>query len=106
MTTGELGTALPALGLSGGVHVPVLVVVGDLDRSFCNPPGCTASGSLAIEPSFYPPDACAEAVAIPDAGHALNLHVQAPQAYDVILDWLDRRVGSDTGVPSPSPCEP
>jgi pimeloyl-ACP methyl ester carboxylesterase len=104
VTTGELSTALPALGLSGSIHVPVLVVVGDLDRSFCSPPSCTASGSLAIEPSFYPPDACAEAVAIADAGHALNLHFQAPIAYDTILDWMDRRVGSDARVPAPSPC--
>ncbi len=106
VTTGELGTAVPALGLSGGVHVPVLVAVGDLDRSFCGPPSCTASGSLAIEPSFYPPDACAEAVAIPDAGHSLNLHFQAPLAYDAILEWMDRRVGSDARVPAPSPCQP
>jgi pimeloyl-ACP methyl ester carboxylesterase len=106
VTTGELSTALPALGLSGGIHVPVLVVVGDLDRSFCNPPSCMASGSINTEPSFYPADACAEAVAIPDAGHALNLHFQAPQAYDVVLDWMDRRVGSDTRRPAPEPCEP
>ncbi len=104
VTTGELGTAVPALGLSGSLHVPVLVVVGDLDRSFCSPPSCTASGSLASEPSFYPPDACAEAVAIADAGHGLNLQLQAPQAYGAILDWLDRRVGSDTKRPAPSPC--
>lgn len=104
VTTGELGTAVPALGLSGSLHIPVLVAVGDLDRSFCNPPSCTASGSLAGEPSFYPPDACAEAVAIANAGHALNLHLQVPQAYDAILDWLDRRVGSDTKQPAPSPC--
>jgi pimeloyl-ACP methyl ester carboxylesterase len=105
VTTGELGTAVPALGLSGGIHVPVLVVVGDLDRSFCNPPSCTASGSLATEPSFYPADACAEAVAIADAGHDVNLHFQAPNAYGTILEWMDRRVGSDTRVPAPSPCE-
>ena len=58
----------PALGLSGGVHVPVLVVVGDLDLAFCDAPSCTASGSLATEPSFYPADACAEAVAIAGRG--------------------------------------
>jgi pimeloyl-ACP methyl ester carboxylesterase len=102
----ELDTAFPALALSGGIHVPVLVVVGDLDLAFCNEPSCTESGSLAIEPGFYPADACAEAVAIPGAGHDLNLHVQAQSAYDAVLEWMDRRVGRTTKAPPPSPCEP
>jgi pimeloyl-ACP methyl ester carboxylesterase len=104
VTTAELATAVPALGLSTSIHVPVLVVVGDFDAAFCNPPSCSASGSLATEPGFYPADACAEAVVIPGAGHDLNLHVQAPLAYDVVLSWMDRRVGSDPKVPAPSPC--
>lgn len=106
VTPAELDTAFPALALSPGVHVPVLVVVGDFDLAFCNAPSCTESGSLAIEPGFYPTDACAEAVAIPGAGHDLNLHFQAPLAYDAVLEWMDRRVGSDTNSPPPSPCQP
>jgi pimeloyl-ACP methyl ester carboxylesterase len=106
VTPAELDTAFPALALSGGVHTPVLVVVGDLDLAFCNEPSCTDSGSLAIEPGFYPADACAEAVAIPGAGHDLNLHVQAQDAYDAVLEWMDRRVGSDTRVAAVDPCEP
>jgi pimeloyl-ACP methyl ester carboxylesterase len=106
VTLGELNTAVPGLGFSTGVHVPVLVVVGDFDGAFCNPPSCTASGSINAEPSFYPADACAEAVAIPNVGHDLNLHFQAPQAYDTILDWMDRRVGSNPKRPAPSPCQP
>ena len=105
-TTGELDTAFPALALSTGIHVPVIVVVGDLDLAFCAAPGCTASGSLATEPSFYPADACTETVAIAGAGHDLNLHLQAQTAYDAVLEWLDRRVGADTKAPVPSPCQP
>ncbi|HYU33855.1 MAG TPA: alpha/beta hydrolase [Thermoanaerobaculia bacterium] len=106
VTTSELDTALPALGLSSGIHVPVLVVVGDFDLAFCNAPSCSESGSLATEASFYPADACAEAVAIPGAGHDLNLHFQAQLAYDAVLEWMDRRVGSNTNAPPPSPCQP
>ncbi|HEX9941473.1 MAG TPA: alpha/beta hydrolase [Thermoanaerobaculia bacterium] len=106
VTVAELDTALPALFQSGGVHAPVLVVVGDFDLAFCEAPSCSASGSLANEASFYPPDACAEAVAIPGAGHDLNLHLQAQAAYDTVLEWMDRRVGSDTNAPPPSPCQP
>ena len=106
VTTAELDTAIPALGLSPGIHVPVLVVVGDLDAAFCAPPSCTGSGSLALETGFFSADACLETVAIPGAGHDLNLHFQAPLAYDAVQEWLDRRVGSSTKVPPPSPCEP
>jgi pimeloyl-ACP methyl ester carboxylesterase len=106
VTTGELDTAVPSLGLSTGVHVPVLVVVGDKDGAFCNPPSCSESGSLATEPGFYPEDACAEARSVPESGHDLNLHVQAPRAYHIMLTWLNRRVGHDDRVPAPSPCQP
>jgi pimeloyl-ACP methyl ester carboxylesterase len=106
VTVAELNTAVPALALSASIHVPVLVVVGDFDAAFCTAPSCTASGSLASEPSFYPADACAEAVAIADTGHDLNLHYSAPLAYDAILSWMDRRVGSDTKAPAPEACQP
>jgi pimeloyl-ACP methyl ester carboxylesterase len=105
-TQGELDNVLPSLFLTGGIHVPVLVAVGDHDRLFCPDPGCTASGRVAAEPGFYAPDACPEAVAIPDAGHNLNLHLNAQLSYDVMLEWLDRRIGSDPRVPAPMPCQP
>jgi len=101
VTTAELATAVPALSLSSAIHVPVLVVVGDFDAAFCTAPSCSASGSLASEPGFYPADACAEAVAIPESGHDLNLHYTAPVTYSTILDWMDRRVGGDTRSPAP-----
>jgi pimeloyl-ACP methyl ester carboxylesterase len=104
VTGAELDTAFPALFLSGGVHVPALVVVGDFDRAFCADPSCSASGSLAAEAGFFPPDACVETAAIAGAGHDLNLHFQAPLAYDVVLSWMDRRVGSNPNVPPPVPC--
>jgi pimeloyl-ACP methyl ester carboxylesterase len=106
VTVAELNTAPPALSLSSGIHAPVLVLVGDFDLAFCDAPSCSASGSLASEPSFYPADACAEASSIAGAGHDLNLHFQAPLAYDAILEFLDRRVGHASNVPPPSPCQP
>ncbi|HEX3131404.1 MAG TPA: alpha/beta hydrolase [Thermoanaerobaculia bacterium] len=104
VTGAELDTAFPGLFLSGGVHVPALVEVGDLDLAFCADPSCSVSGSLSAESSFFPADACVETAAIAGAGHDLNLHVQAPAAYDTLLSWMDRRVGSDSSVPPPVPC--
>lgn len=105
-TTAELDTAFAALFLSGGIHVPVFVIVGDQDKAFCDPASCTAAGGLTLEAGFYPPDACVETAVIANAGHDLNLELQAQQAYDAVLDWLDRRVGGDSRVPPPSPCQP
>jgi len=104
VTTAELDTAVPALGLSNAIHAPVFVIVGDLDGAFCAPPSCSASGSLAAEASFFAADACLETASIAEVGHDLNLHFQAQQAYDAVLDWLDRRVGSNTKAPPPVPC--
>lgn len=106
VTTAELETGLSAIALSMGIHVPVLVVVGNYDPIFCNPPTCSESGTIDAEPSFYSPDACAEAVAMPDSGHDLNLEIHAQAAYDVILNWMDRRVGGDTRFAPPDPCQP
>ncbi|HYG65960.1 MAG TPA: alpha/beta hydrolase, partial [Thermoanaerobaculia bacterium] len=106
VTPAELATAFPALDMSTGVHTPVLAIIGDLDLAFCNAPSCSASGSFANEASFYPADACAETVIMPGVGHDLNLHYAAQDSYDAILDWLDRRVGSDTRLPVPVPCQP
>jgi pimeloyl-ACP methyl ester carboxylesterase len=97
-TVAELNTGVPALSLSSGIHVPVLVLVGNFDAAFCTGTSCAASGSLKSEPGFYPADACAEAVAIPASGHVLNLHYTAPITYTTILRWMDRRVGRDTRV--------
>ncbi|MFL6292169.1 MAG: alpha/beta hydrolase [Thermoanaerobaculia bacterium] len=106
VTTAELDTAVPALFSSPGIHVPVFVIVGDYDRAFCGEPTCSASGSLAAEASFFAPDACVETAAIAGAGHDLNLHFQAPIAYDAVLEWMNRRVGSDSSAPAPAPCQP
>jgi pimeloyl-ACP methyl ester carboxylesterase len=105
-TTAELNTAVPALALSTGIHVPVIVIVGDLDLAFCAAPSCRASGSLATEPDSYPADACTETVIIRRVGHDLNLHLRAQTAFNSILEWLDRRVGADARNPAPSPCQP
>lgn len=106
VTVAELNTAVPALSLTLGIHVPVLLAVGDLDGAFCNPPSCSASGSLSIEAGFFAPEACLEAKAIPQSGHDLNLHFRAPLTFATLLDWIDRRVGRNPNAAPPQPCHP
>lgn len=106
VTTGELNDLATWAPFSAAIRVPVLVVVGEYDTLVCPEPSCTASGTVTAEAGFYAPEACPEVVAVPDTGHNLNLHVSAPATYDLILEWMDRRVGSDPRAPAPQPCAP
>lgn len=105
VSQGENQDIFPSLGASLGVKVPTLVVVGDHDFIACNMPSCTATGSLANEASWYPPEACVEIKIVPDAGHALYLHLNAQDAFAVQREWSDRRVGASTKLPVPQPCQ-
>lgn len=102
-TVGELSSIIPALMEPVGLQVPTLVVVGDYDNIACNLP-CSATGSLDGEASLYPPEACVEVEIVPDAGHALTLHQNAPEFFDIVRDWSDRRVGASTKKAAPEPC--
>jgi alpha-beta hydrolase superfamily lysophospholipase len=106
LTAGEIGGIFPSLPLSAQVAVPTLITVGDFDDIFCDPPSCTVSGSLANETSFYGPDSCAELLIMPEAGHVLNLHHNAPDYFALVREWADRRVGASSLVPAPQPCNP
>jgi pimeloyl-ACP methyl ester carboxylesterase len=78
--------------LTQNIHVPVLNVVGDFDTLSCQLPSCTESGSIANEGSHYPADACYTQVIVPNAGHALNLHRNAPSWYRRAQRWVERAV--------------
>ena len=102
-TVGELNDIIPSLAEPVGIVVPTLVVVGDFDTIACDLP-CSDTGSLDNEASLYPAEACAEVEIIPDAGHALTLHRNAPDFFAVVKEWSDRRVGASTKHPAPEPC--
>jgi pimeloyl-ACP methyl ester carboxylesterase len=106
ITLGENTSVGPTLPVSQQVDVPTLVTVGDFDFLFCTPPSCTATNSLANEASQYGPGACAEVIVMPDAGHNLNLHKNAPAYFDIVHEWAARRVGASSLVPAPQPCAP
>ena len=54
----------------------------------------TASTLLAAEKFFYSGTSCLEAYVLPDAGHDLNLHLNAPDFFAVAARWSDRWIGS------------
>ena len=105
VTVGELADIFPSQSASLGMHVPTLVVDGDFDMISCLAPSCTASGSLDNEASFYPTDACVEIEIVPDAGHSLNLHLDAQDWFAIARDWSDCWVGPSSRTPLPATCE-
>jgi pimeloyl-ACP methyl ester carboxylesterase len=104
ITIGESLSAVAAAPVSQQVNVPTLIVVGDFDFLFCSPPSCTASGSIDDEPDNFGPGSCAELEIVPNAGHNLNLHRNAPEVFDLVHAWADRRIGASALAPPPQPC--
>jgi len=54
------------------------------------------------EAEFFPPAACHEIVVVEDTNHNANLHLNAPDNFQLMLDWIDRRVGN--AGPAEEPC--
>jgi pimeloyl-ACP methyl ester carboxylesterase len=92
---GMLFDQFTTYGLTQNIHVPVLNVVGNFDTLACQLPSCTGSGSIANEGSFYPADACYTQLIVPNAGHSINLHLNAPSWYAKAQDWIEDNVGAD-----------
>jgi len=95
----EIPTAAVYLlnNVSKTTNIPVLTVNGDADTFFCGTlaADCSSDEALAeFERPFYGPKAKVEAMVIPDGGHDINLEKTAPKAYDRMIDFADRHVGS------------
>lgn len=103
LPAGDLNDIIPSLMEPVAIEVPTLIVNGDFDTIACQVP-CTANNWLENELSFYPPETCAELEIIPNAGHALTLHKNAPAFFEVVEEWSDRRVGASTKSAPPEPC--
>lgn len=74
------------------VSVPVLEINGDQDSYFCGLQNCSNdTGVSATEPSYWP-NADFTFEVVPGVGHDINLHRRAPEAYDIITNWVDEQV--------------
>ena len=95
------------------LKVPVLQVIGDQDFIGCGTSldnivlDCTNTEEVvARERERFASQTCLETVVIAEAGHVLNLQIQAPTIYQSMFDWLNRRIGSSPTQTVPSPCLP
>jgi hypothetical protein len=91
--------------ISFQIRGPVQVVVGQYDSLFCgNLVNCSNNAAVqTYEEGWFSASACVETAVINDAGHDLNLHLNANAAYSQMLSWADRNVGRTAG-PAPQPC--
>jgi pimeloyl-ACP methyl ester carboxylesterase len=77
--------------LSQRIHVPILVAVGQYDNLFClGTFSCTNKESVRnYETVYYSPQAQLQLVVIPQAGHDLNLQLNAPTDwFPQALQWI------------------
>ena len=88
LPVGMLFDQFTTYGLSQSIHVPVLNVVGNFDTLSCQLPSCEESGSIANEGSNYPADASYTQLIVPNAGHSINLHRNAPRWYERAQRWV------------------
>jgi pimeloyl-ACP methyl ester carboxylesterase len=106
-SSGELDTG-PGMcfdPISFQIEGPVLVVIGQYDYLFCgNLVNCSDKSAVQdFEETKFSDSACVETAVINDAGHVLNLHLNADAAYSQMLSWADRNVGRTAGT-APQPC--
>ena len=85
--------------VSRAVDVPTLVVVGDQDQLF----SAGEDGKPEIEPALAREQACfspaagLEVSVVAGSGHALTIHRTAPDFFESVRDWADRRLGGPAG---------
>ena len=91
--------------ISFQIRGPVQVVVGQYDSLFCgNLVNCSDKAAVqTYEEGWFSASACVETAVINDAGHDLNLQLNANAAYSKMLSWADRNVGRTAGA-APQPC--
>ena len=80
------------------IHVPVLIANGQKDALMCTGLGaddCSNSTTLLrSEELFYSPSACLQSYVLPNAGHDLNLSMNAPSFFQVAERWANKWVGA------------
>ncbi|MDH3692919.1 MAG: lysophospholipase [Gammaproteobacteria bacterium] len=90
---------------SKALTMPAFTIVGEDDFVVCGGAvECTDHAAiLAWEKAYYPLAACHDMVVLDDTNHNANLHLNAPDTFKLMLDWIDRRIG--IGQPPADRCD-
>lgn len=112
LTTGELATTGDAVfsDKSKQIKVPVLLAIGQKDYPFCTGDICNGAESIAtFESAFFAPEANLQTYVLPNAGHDINLALNAGDWFQAARQWSDRYIGpvsQPTQSSIQSPVEP
>ncbi|CAL9271670.1 hypothetical protein SUDANB5_00114 [Streptomyces sp. SudanB5_2050] len=77
----------PAKSPSRAINVPTLLVTGDKDQ-YCTAGTCTSKTMLAGERPYYSDQAGLTSIVVPNSGHNVQLHKNAPETNAQILNWI------------------
>jgi pimeloyl-ACP methyl ester carboxylesterase len=109
-TSGELATmtADAYIAASSRITIPVLLIVGSDDSLFCNASlRCDTGPQLCQRADgYYPPSTPVDALAVPRAGHAIDLHRNAPNAFTAANRWITRTLTRTGPRPAVATCQP
>ncbi|GAA5198787.1 hypothetical protein GCM10023322_72980 [Rugosimonospora acidiphila] len=76
-----------------GIHVPILLAVGQYDLLDCNAAaGLSCANATAVlnrESGNFGAQACLRAFVLPNSGHDTDLHVGAASLFNAVSNWLD-----------------
>jgi pimeloyl-ACP methyl ester carboxylesterase len=95
--TGTIGDLmiLDAISLTTKIKVPVLLVMGEKDKLFCNTAlPCTNSSILDRENSFFT-TVKLEAYSLPNAGHNINYDLNAQDYFKAVKNWSNKHIGTN-----------
>jgi pimeloyl-ACP methyl ester carboxylesterase len=94
--------------ITRAIRTPVLIVVGQHDRLGCDEnTGLSCATPAAVldrERQQFSAPACLNTYVLPGAGHAVNLHRNAPDAYAYANRWLDKNTVGALRRPDASGC--
>lgn len=103
-TLGELSTIgdASAPGVTARLSIPILIVDGADDKLACaaDATDCSSATTLAAAEQPFYPNTHVDAVVIPKAGHAINLHRNDDLAYRSIVAWTNRTLSAGTPASS------
>ena len=90
---------------SKALTVPAFTLIGEDDFVVCGGAlECTDHDALiSWESQFFSPVSCHEIIILDDTNHNANLHRNAPHNFQLMLNWIERRVG--IGGPPTEPCD-
>ena len=89
VTPGELLVQSAGFTAAVGFQNPVMVVTGTEDRPLCNRAVGSCEDILNATGALFPDSRSYDYYAVPETGHDVNLHYEAPKVMRKVHDWLD-----------------